>query len=124
MKPRFYSKEAIGVSSLFLTPLFGCILFAYNLKEIGLQRLNPFFIIGGILWSLVFRKLVGEILRDNLFQLFVSNAVGAAILGLFLWDRFFDSYPSYDTKKVWKPLIVFTSICLALLLFQIFATRK
>ena len=124
MKPGFYSKEVIGVSSLFLTPLFGCILFAYNLKEIGLQRLNPFFIIGGILWSVVFRKLVGQILRDNLFQLFISNAAGAAVLGLFLWDRFFGNYPSYDTKKVWKPLIVFTSICLALLLFQIFTARK
>ena len=124
MKPRFYSKEAIGVSSLFLTPLFGCILFAYNLKEIGLQRLSPFFIIGGILWSVVVRKLVGEILQDDLFQLVVSNAAGAAILGFFLWDRFFGNYPSYDTRKVWKPLIVFTSICLALLLFQIFVTRK
>ncbi len=124
MKPRFYSKEAIGLSTLFLTPFFGCILFAYNLNEIGKQKVSPFFIIGGILWSVVFKKLIGEVLRDDLFQLLVSNALGASILGFYLWDKFFSIYPSYDTKKIWKPLIVFVSICLALLLFQIFAFKK
>jgi len=89
-----------------------------------LYRPSPFFIVGGILWSVVFRKLVEEILPDDLSQLLVSNALGASILGFFLWDKFFGSYPSHDTRTVWKPLIVFTSIFLALLLFQIIATRK
>jgi len=119
MKPRLYSKKAIGLSTLFLSPFFGCILFAYNLTEIGKQRLNPFFILGGILWSFVFRQLVGEILKNDLFQFFISNAIGASILVFFYWDNFFSIYTSFETKKPWKPVIVFTGICVALLVIQV-----
>jgi len=124
MKPRLYSKTAIGLSTLFLSPFFGCILFAYNLSEVGKQRLNPFFILGGILWTLVFRKLVGEIIQDDLSQFLISNAVGASILSFFFWDNYFGIYASFETKKVWKPLVIFTGICVVLLVLQLYLSGK
>ena len=120
MKPRFYSKVAIGLSTLFLMPFFGCILFAYNLKEIGKQQLRLFFIVAGILWSVLSRKFVGEIFENALIELLVSNFVGAVILS-FSWDKFFSGYTSFETKKVWKPVLIFIGICLVSLLIQLFA---
>jgi len=123
MTPRFYSKWAIGGLTLILSPFFGCILFSYNLREIGKERLSPFFIIVGLFWTFIFKKLTMGVIGDNIFQFLFSNVLGSLILTYFLWDKFFINYPTYETKPVWKPLIVFVSICGALLLFQILATR-
>lgn len=124
MKPRFYSKEAIGGLTLLLSPFFGCILFSYNLREIGKGKLSPIFIIAGMFWTFIFKKFTTGLIDNNLFQFILSNIVGSLILSFFLWDKFFIDYPTYEKKKVWKPLIVFVGICGALLLFQIIATRK
>ena len=67
MKPRFYSKEAIGILSLLISPFLGCILFTYNLREIGKSKLNPFFIIGGLFWLAIIKVLTNGI--DILFQI-------------------------------------------------------
>lgn len=124
MKPKFYSEEAIGGLTLLLSPFFGCILFSYNLREIGKGKLIPIFIIVGMFWTFVFKKLTTGIIDNNLFQFILSNIVGSLILTFILWDKFFLNFPTYDRKKVWKPLIVFVGICGALLLLQIIAMKK
>lgn len=123
MPLRFYSKWAIGGLTLLLTPFFGCILFSYNLREIGKGRLSPLFIIAGMFWTFAIKKLTVGLIGDNIFQFLFSNISGSLILTYFLWDKFFINYQTYKTKLVWKPLIVFVTICGALLLFQILATR-
>jgi hypothetical protein len=123
MKPKFYSKATIGISTIFLSPFFGGILFAYNLREIGKGKVAPIIIIVGMFWMLLFRKLTESFLSNSLLQLFIGNLVGSVILTFILWDSFFLNYPSYDTKKVWKPLLVFVSICVALILLQFFALQ-
>lgn len=124
MKPRFYSKWGIGGLTLILSPFFGCILFSYNLREIGKGKLSPYFIIIGMFWTFIFKKLTEGILGNDLFQFLLSNLVGGLILTFYFWDKFFIDYPTYQTKPVWKPLLVFVGICGGLLLFQILATRK
>ncbi len=123
MTPRFYSKWTIAGLTLILSPFFGCILFSYNLREIGKERLSPYFIIAGMFWTFVFKKLTTDFIGDNIFQFFLSNIVGSLVLTFFLWDKFFIDYPTYEIKPVWKPLIVFVSICGALILLQILLTR-
>jgi Na+/H+ antiporter NhaA len=75
MKPKFYSKEAVAVLTI-LSPILGTILFSYNLKEIGKGRFSPYFVIGGILWILLTKKLLAGIVADSLSQLLFSG----------LWD--------------------------------------
>lgn len=122
MTHRFYSKWAIGGLTLILSPFFGSILFSYNLREIGKGRLSPYFIIVGMFWTFIFKILTTGIIGDNIFQFLFSNVIGSLVLIFFLWDKFFIDYPTYKTKPVWKPLIVFVGICGALLLLQILAT--
>ncbi|MEJ0106545.1 MAG: hypothetical protein WDO19_30145, partial [Bacteroidota bacterium] len=64
------------------------------------------------------------IIPDNLVQFVLGNMIASFILTFFLWDKFFIDYLAYESKKVWKPLIVFLSICTALLLAGIYLNRK
>ena len=124
MKPRFYSKSAIGILTFFLSPFFGAILFSYNLREIGKGKLSPYFIVIGIFWSFIFKKLTEGFIANLLIQLLFSNLLGSLVLTFFLWDKFFINYETYETKKVWKPLFIFVGACVALILFQVLMTRK
>lgn len=123
MKPRFYSKSAISLWTLILSPFFGAILFSYNLKEIG-KGFSPYFIVVGMFWTFIFKKLTEGFIENVLIQLLFSNLLGSLILTYFFWDKFFIYYPNYETKKVWKPMFVFVGIGVALILFQVLATRK
>jgi hypothetical protein len=123
MKPKFYSKEAIAVLTI-LSPVLGTILFSYNLKEIGKGRFSAYFVAGGILWILLTRALIAGIVPDSLTQLLFSGITGCLAMNFFIWDRFLGNYPDYEKKAVWKPTLLFISICIALLLFQLLATRK
>jgi MFS family permease len=123
MKPKFYSKEAVAVLTI-LSPILGGILFSYNLKEIGKGKFSPYFIIGGILWILLTRALVAGIVTDPLSQLLFSGISGCLVMNFFIWDRFLGNYPDYEKKPIWKPTLIFTGICVALVLFQLLSTRK
>ena len=123
MKPKFYSKEAVAVLTI-LSPILGGILFSYHLKEVGKGKFSPYFIIGGVLWILLTRALVAGIVADQLSQLLFSGILGCLVMNFFIWDRFLGSYPNYEKKPSWKPTLIFTGICIALVLFQVLLTRK
>jgi hypothetical protein len=123
MKPKFYSKEAVSVLTI-LSPILGTILFSYNLKEVGKGRIGPYFIIGGVLWILLIKRLVAGIVPDSLFQLLFSGITGCLVMNFFIWDRFLGNYPDYEKKPVWKPTLLFIGICIALVLFQVLLTRE
>src|SRR6478672_3295178 len=121
MKPKFYSKEAIGILTLLFSPFLGCILFANNLQQIGKGKLGPYFIGVGIFWTLIIRQLTAGL--DLLFQLGISNILGSLLLTYYFWDKYLDGY-TFEKKSFWKPTLLFVGICSALLLFQILATRN
>jgi hypothetical protein len=119
--PKFYSKAAIGITTNFLSPFFGAILFAYNLREVGKAKVAPFIVLIGMFWMLLFKKLTEGFLESGLLQLLIGNVMGSAILIFPLWNQFFLHYPAFQKKNVWKPLLIFVAICIALILFQILA---
>ena len=123
MKVRFYSKSAIGIWTSLLTPFLGCILFAYNLREVGKGKAAPILVIIGIVWMVIMKKILGQFIQIDLVQLLISNVISAVILTTVVWDRFLGEY-TYEVKSPWKPVLVFFSICAALLLLQIFLVRK
>jgi hypothetical protein len=110
MKPTLYSKLTIGISSIFLAPFFGCILFAYNLREIGKGKYGAYFIIGGLLWNVIVLKQV-IISNDLLVQYLIANASGGLILSLFFWDKFFGIYHQFKNRNPLKPILIYVGIC-------------
>jgi hypothetical protein len=123
MKPKFYSKQAIAILTIICSPLFGCILFSYNLKEVGSKKVIPLIFLGLLALIGIVRRGIAEISNSSVLQFLVTNALFSLLLTL-LWDSFFKDYPDYERKKVWKPVAIFLSICVALLAFQILATKK
>src|ERR1700680_828648 len=124
MKYRFYSREAIGLWTLALSPCLGCILFSYNLKAIGKGKLVPYFVVVGIFWTILMRRLLVPFLHVPILQLLFSNLMGSLILTLVFWDKFFVNYRDYEKRPVWKPVLVFFGICVGLILLQFLPPKK
>jgi hypothetical protein len=123
MKPKFYSKQAIALLTVVCSPLFGCILFSYNLKEVGRKKVIPVVILGCIALVGIIRRLTAEMNDSSLVQFFVTNTVFSFLLTL-LWEVFFRSYPEYERRKLWKPVAIFLIICVVLLSFQLLVPKK
>ena len=70
------------------------------------------------------KKLTAGMFDQSIYSLIISNVTGSFILTYYFWDRFFVDYPEYEKKPVWKPIAIFLGICIALLLFQILASKK
>jgi hypothetical protein len=124
MKPRFYSKEAIAIGTVFLTPIFGCILLAANLRVVGKGRISPLLIIGSILYTGLLNQFIRAWIPNPLVQLFLSNAIAAALLVTWVWNHFLADYPFFEKRSPWKVVIIFTGICVALLLLQLWVARR
>ena len=121
LKPRFYSKKAIGILSLLLAPFLGFILFSYNLREIGKRRLSTYFIIGGLIWLPILRLLTIGI--GPLLQVAIGNILGSLLLSFYFWDKYLSDY-TYEKRSFWKPTLIFLGICVGLILLQVLTTRK
>ena len=108
-----YSKRAIGILSLFLTPFFDSCLFAANLRDIGKPSLGPLFIIG----SLFFAGVINRILPDTapIFRFALNNIIGSGLLCFYFFDKFFGEY-EYKNKNFWPPTIFVISMITMLLL--------
>lgn len=108
-----YSRKAIGILSLLLSPFFGSFLFAANLRDIGKPSLGPLFIIG----SLFFAGLIKRILPDTnpIFLFSLNNIIGSGLLYFYFFDKFFGEY-EYDKKNFWPPTLFFMSMIAVLLL--------
>ncbi len=124
MKPRFYSKEAIAIGTVFLTPILGCILFAGNLRQVGKGKITPLLIIGSIVWTALLNQITKAWVPNPLIQLFLSNALAAALLVTLAWNSFLSNYPDFDKRSPWKIVLVFTGVCVALLLLQVLAAKR
>jgi hypothetical protein len=123
MKPRLNSKLSIGVSSIFLAPFFGCILLAYNLREIGKGKYGAYFIIGSLLWNFIMLKQI--IISSNfLVQYLATNALGGLILSLFFWDKFFGTYDQFENRNPLKPILIYLAICSIPVLIILLTTKK
>jgi hypothetical protein len=111
-----YSKKAIGILSLLLSPLLGTILFAANLRDIGKPSLGPLFIIGSVFLAGMIRRIFPD---TNPFLLLVLiNVAGSSLLYFYFFDKFFGDY-EYDRKNFWPPTLFFIGI-ISLLLLCIF----
>jgi hypothetical protein len=124
MPLRFISKTKIGLSTLLLSPLLGTILFSYNLNAVGKRPWSWLVMLVGIIWTFAVPKMILPLTGNILLASFVSNAFASAILVTLVWNRMLGEHKIYEDRPGWKPIIVFTTICVALLLIQWLAARK
>jgi hypothetical protein len=116
-----YSKNAIGVLSLLLSPLLGTILFAHNLKAIGQAKLGPAFVIG----SLFMAGMIGRIAPslNPWIRLAIINIVGSSLLYFYFWDKFFGEY-EFKRKNFWPPTLFFIFVIGVVVVAQYFYSRR
>jgi hypothetical protein len=123
MQPKLYSKSAVGLSALLLSPVLGGILFAYNLKQVGKGKYATPIVIGSIVVIAVVRLIIRPFLHGTFNQFMVSNAIGAILLTPLSWDKLIGQI-SYEQKSPLKPILIFLGICAALLLLQFLAMQQ
>jgi hypothetical protein len=115
MKPRFYSRQAIGISTVFLSAICGSILMAYNLKAAGKGKYAALVIILSFVWGGLMRTKLESFFPNPLIALLVFNSAAAVILASPVWDNFLGEYTEYEKRPAWKPVLIFVGICMALL---------
>jgi Na+/proline symporter len=117
VKPMIYSKRAIWGFSVFFTPLFGGILLMQNLKDIDKRKEANLVVIISIIMMVatIFITIFSGI--KNTSTSLICNICGASVLTEYFYRKYFPDQADYDKKKIWKPLIIGVSICVALFLF-------
>ena len=120
MRPRFYSRLAIGISTVFLSAIFGAILMASNFKAAGYGKYRAPLIVLALIWGGLIRTRMARFFPNELIALLVFNIIGAVILAYPVWDNFLGEHTEYETRPVWQPILIFTGICAALLAVTIF----
>ena len=108
-----YSKRAIGILSLLLSPFLGSILFATNLREIGKGAIGPIFIIGSLFLAGIIKRMLPD--TNPVILLTLNNIVGSALLYFYFFDKFFGEY-DYEKKNFWPPTLFFMGVIVVLLL--------
>ena len=110
-----YSKRAIGILSLLLTPFFGSFLFAANLRDIGKPSLGPAFVLGSLFFSGLLKRIFPD--TNPFILLALNNIIGSAFY-FYFFDKFFGEY-EFKEKNFWPP-VVFAISLLAFLLLAIY----
>ncbi len=123
MKPpiiKLFSKSAIFAFTLFVSPLFGALLYADNLNRLG--RTKP--ILSVIMFGLFFSLASGVILRLLLTNAmlilpitFATNALGGYILTQLFWKNHLGDIETYEAKSIIGPLLIVLALSAALLMF-------
>lgn len=104
--PQLFSRQVINAFSILFSVLFGGILLAINLKNIGCKR-GVYVVLG---YSFAYLSLMIIIL--NQIEKPVSsltlgfNLLGAIPLYNYFWWKYIGKETNYRTKPFWLPLIV------------------
>lgn len=105
-KPTFYSRSFIAIYSLFMTPIGGAILLSINLKNTDKRKYIPLVLAGSLLFEAIHIMLIRRFEPVGSGLLFGPLLLGALILAFPLWHFLLDGLMFYESKPIWKPLIV------------------
>ena len=101
-----YNRTTIFVFSIFLSTIFGGILYYQNLTSIGKKKFVLPLLLFCIVWNYVTIKLIRQI-TDNLWiEIIVPNMIGGLILSIPFWNYHFKEIISFKSRKVWTPLAI------------------
>jgi hypothetical protein len=109
-KPKLTTKTAVLIFSFLLSTVFGALLFAQNLKEIGKTKVIINIILFSVFWNIIISKILGKIIENGIVVYGITNILGGLILVIPFWNYYLKEIIDYKARRIWAPLIVFVVI--------------
>lgn len=106
-KPKLTTRAAILVFSFLLSTIFGALLFAQNLKEIGKTKAILNIILFSFFWNIIISKILGQIIHNGLVVFAITNILGGLILIIPFWNYYMKEIVDFKARKIVGPLVVF-----------------
>src|ERR1700730_15342093 len=118
-KITFYSKTEIVFFSILLTGFAGALMFGYNLRAVGKNKIVPPLLIIALFGAYAIRELLKTMIHGPFFILFISNIIVGLILAFPVWNLCLKEFPIYENKKPWIPVIVFIALYGGVYIFSV-----
>ena len=118
--PKFYSKKAILGFSIFFSPIFGGILLMQNLKEIGMKKEAKTVLNTSIILTVLPFLLAWLMEKEVSTYTFLVNLIGGLVLSEFYFGLYIPKEQIFESKKIWKPLLISLMITIPLLASAIY----
>jgi hypothetical protein len=116
----FYSKSAIRGFSIFVSPIFGAILLAINLKQNKKQ--GAIVVTFGITYAAIALFILMAIPQNSGLTLLL-NAGGGFILTNFFWTKFIGNGTPFKSRSISTPLVIAVFIII-LFIWLVFAAEN
>ncbi|HEY3388190.1 MAG TPA: hypothetical protein VGK38_01360 [Prolixibacteraceae bacterium] len=123
-KPKLTTRTAVLVFSFLLSTIFGALLFAQNLKEIGKSKAILNIILFSIFWNIIILKILDKIIHNGLIVYGITNILGGLILIIPFWNYYLKEIVDYKSRKIWGPLVVFLVMVGAYILLILFSKNR
>ena len=118
--PKFYSKKAILGFSIFFSSIFGGILLMQNLKEIGMKKEAKTVLNTSIILTVLPFLLAWLMEKEVSTYTFLVNLIGGLVLSEFYFGLYIPKELIFESKKIWKPLLISLMITIPLLASAIY----
>ena len=104
--PKFYSKKAILGFSIFFSSIFGGILLMQNLKEIGMKKEAKTVLNTSVILTVLPFLLAWLMEKEVSTYTFLVNIIGGLVLSEFYFGLYIPKEQIFESKKIWKPLLI------------------
>ena len=118
--PKFYSKKAILGFSIFFSSIFGGILLIQNLKEIGMKKEAKTVLNTSVILTVLPFLLAWLMEKEVSTYTFLVNIIGGLVLSEFYFGLYIPKEQIFESKKIWKPLLISLLITIPLLASAIY----
>ena len=105
-KIKIYSKRAIWCFTFLFTTVFGGVLLMQNLIDIGKKKEAYSVLIFSILFTFISICIVNYPPEPKASLTYLCNMLGGLILTEHYFKKYFPQPEIFDTKKIWKPLLI------------------
>jgi uncharacterized Tic20 family protein len=112
---KFYSKKAILGFSIFFSSIFGGILLMQNLKEIGMKKEAKTVLNTSIILTVLPFLLAWLIEKEVSTYTLLANIIGGLVFSEFYFGLYIPKEQIFESKKIWKPLLISLLITIPLL---------
>lgn len=118
--PQFYSKKAILGFSIFFSSIFGGILLMQNLKEIGMKKEAKTVLNTSIILTVLPFLLAWLMEKEVSTYTLLANIIGGLVLSEFYFGLYIPKEQIFESKKIWKPLLISLLITIPILVSVIY----
>lgn len=118
--PALYSKNAIYIFSILFNTIFGAALLIRNFiiadKKEGIRPVLFF-----TAFHMLFLIILLAIIPGNMFLTLIMNILGGFILYEHFWKKYLGEEEQFESKKLWKPLLIAFAVTLPFLILLMYS---